>query len=176
MPQFYQLTWITRHSCNNKLSNFVARQVARTFVCFVCLQSWFTCDWTVWGKTNGIRACLQWLLWWAANQRESTACVVTLMQYSNIHWHSNKSNSRRAQQKQITKHEHRQSAALSTVASFWDIFAGVTFRCFQGHSRPASGQPSVCSHPMRRPVIGAPWPCPLLSAFKLTGEMPGQTQ
>lgn len=58
----------------------------------------------------------------------------------------------------------------------WDIFASFTFRCFQGHSWPVSGQPSVSSRPMRRPVIGASWPCPLLSTLELTGEMPSQTQ
>lgn len=75
------------------------------------------------------------------------------------------------------KMEHRTAtlAVSSILTCFSDIFAGFTFRCFQGHSRPASGQPSVSSHPMRGPVIGAPWPCPLLSTFKLTGEMPGQT-
>lgn len=58
---------------------------------------------------------------------------------------------------------------------FFDIFAGFTFQPLQGHSRPASGQPSVSDHLTRRPVIGAPWPCPLLSTVPLTGEIPSQT-
>lgn len=55
-------------------------------------------------------------------------------------------------------------------------FAGYsTFWCFQGHSRPASGRPSVCRRPGRRAVTAAPRPCPLLSRLPLAGEKPGHT-
>lgn len=71
----------------------------------------------------------------------------TLMQHSHIYPHTNKSNN------WITQRCH--SCCIVFRHLFLRLFAGFTFRCFQGHSRPASGQPSVSSHPMRRPVIAA---------------------
>lgn len=88
----------------------------------------------------------------------------TLMQHSHIYPHTNKSSN------WITQRCHSCCIVYRHLfLRLFFFFAGFTFRCFQGHSRPASGQPSVSSHPMRRPVIAAPWPCPLLSTSELTG-------
>ena len=102
-------------------------------------------------------------------------CDHTLMKHNNICRCTNKSNNDICS-KEARKHTTATPALMQIVASFADILLSLPSDAFQGHSGPASGQPSVPSRPLGCPVIGAAWPRPLLSTLKLTGDMPSQTQ